>query len=92
MRGKELFLRFGHFWRMNRISFAMQHNCRYFDHWPGGKLLFNGFQFRIPDGRAMAISIRMDNNVDKVRIVEAARRFIKRRITELPVRTPKLPQ
>src|SRR5262249_51035625 len=92
IRGKEFFLCLGHFGRMNRVSFAMQHNCRHTDRWPSRKLLFNRFQIWITDGRAVAISIRMDNNVDKVRIIEAAGRFIKKRVSKLPVRTPKLPQ
>src|SRR5215469_14257809 len=92
IRGKEFFLRLGHFGRMNRVSFAMQHNGRYIDRWPLRKLLFNCFQIWISDGRSMAISIRMDYNVDKVRIIEAAGRFVKKRISKLPVRTPKFPQ
>src|SRR4029077_4599623 len=91
MRGKEFFLRLGHFGRMNRVSFAMQHNCRYSDRWPCRKLFFNRFQIWITDSRAVPISIRMDNNVDKVWIIEATGCFIKERISKLPVRTPKFP-
>src|SRR6516164_342739 len=76
---------------MNRVSFAMQHNCRYTDRWPSRKLLFKRFQIWITHSGSVAISIRMDNNVDKVRIIEAASRFIKNRISKLPVRTPKFP-
>jgi hypothetical protein len=37
IRGKELVLPLGHFGRVNRVSFAMQHNCRYTDGWPSRK-------------------------------------------------------
>jgi hypothetical protein len=79
IRGKEFFLRLRHFWRMNRVSFSMQHNCRYTDRWPSRKLLFNRFQIWITHSGAVAIPIRMDNNVDKERIIETAGRFIKER-------------
>jgi len=73
------------------IAFTVQHNGRQVNPWLRSKLSLISLEARITSRRAVAMSIRMDNDLDKIRIIEAASRLSKQRIAKLPVRRPEFP-
>ena len=71
---------------------AMQHDGGHRDSRACGQALLGGLDGRIARDESIAMAVRMDHDVDEVRIVERARRSIVRRVIEIPARRPETPE
>jgi hypothetical protein len=89
--GKEFFLAFGAFGRMNSVPFPVEKDRRHFDYWLANQLSFDQFQRWVAGRSPVAMSIGMDDDLYKVRVVKTSRGLIIFSVSELPVRTPELP-
>src|ERR1700758_3553116 len=88
---KEFFLVFGTFARMNSVPFPVKHDRRHFDGRLANQLSFDWFQRWVAGRSPVAMSIGMDYDLYKVRVIKAGRGFIIFSVSELPIRTPELP-
>src|ERR1700749_363024 len=89
--GKEFFLAFGAIGRMNSVPFAVENDRRHFDCRLANQLPFDRLQRWVAGRSPVAVSIGMDDDLYKVRVIKTGRGFIIFSVGELPVRTPELP-
>src|SRR4029453_14538897 len=80
------------FRRRQADSVAMQHDRRNRNLWLCSQALFDRFEARITVSVAETVTVRMDHNVDEVRIVERRCGAVIGRVIELPIRRPQSPQ
>src|SRR5262249_58794027 len=70
----------------------MQHDGRYRNRRLGGQPPLDRLQARIAAGVAETVTVGMDHNLDKIRIVERHGGAVVSRVIEPPIRRPQPPQ
>src|SRR5262249_32441695 len=82
----------GAFRRREAAAVAVQHDGRYRNTRLGGQPPLNRFQARIAAGVAETVTVGMDHNLDKIRIVERHAGAVVGRVIQPPIRRPQPPQ
>src|SRR5262249_41039016 len=90
--GKETPVVFRTFGRINAVAGAVQHDCRHRDLRLRGESLLQLIKRRIAGRCTVPMAVRMDNHLDKIRVIERYRGASEGGIVESPVRRPQLPQ
>src|SRR5215469_17212104 len=90
--GKEFFLALGALGRMNSVPFPVKNDRRHFDCRSANQSMFDRLQRWVARRSSVAMSIGMDDDLYKIRVIKTGRGFIIFSVGELPIRTPELPQ
>jgi len=91
-RSKESALLLGPARREHPVSRAMQRDGRHSDSRLGRQLAFDLLDRRVSGHDAVAMPVRVDDDIDEIRVVEGNGGLLVRRVIEAPVGRPQLPE